>query len=100
MSQNKTWDISAGGSRELDQKLSEYYGVDEIWHQGDFDDGEGGYYMEVLLCWDGDDEHLIAEDVPVYGHGPSGAMGCYEDDLPDKERVREKVEKIHQESLD
>lgn len=93
--QNKrTWDISAGGLRELDEKLSEYYGIDEIWYQGDYDDGEGGYWLDVLLYWDGEEEHFLADDVLVHGHGPSGAVGAFEEDIPDKETIREKVAEI------
>ena len=95
MSRNqRTWDISAVGERELDEKLSERYGVDEIWHQGDYDDGEDGYWLEVLLYWDGEQEHFLADDVPVYGHGPSGAVGCFVEELPDREDIRAKVANI------
>lgn len=91
----KTWDISAGGPSDLNQKLTEYYGIEEIWHSPDFhDDRRDETFCEVLTYWDGDEEHYVAHDVPVYGHGPSGAVGCFIDDLPSKELVRAVVESI------
>lgn len=91
-----TWDISAGSKRDLEERLSDYYGVDEIWHDGDYyHEGRGEYLYDVLTYWDGEDEHFIASDVPVYGHGPSGAVGVYTDDLPDKDAVVSVVEQAN-----
>jgi hypothetical protein len=86
------WDISAGGVRDLQRKLSDYYGVDGIWIHGDFYHEECHEILyDVLAFWDGDEEHFIADEVPVYGHGPSGAAGVFEGDLPSKEEVQSVV---------
>lgn len=88
-----TWDFSAGSMRGLQEKLSDHFGVEEVWHEGDFFHEERDELLyEVLIYWDGDQQHFIADDVPVYGHGPSGAVGCWEADLPDEETVHAVVE--------
>ena len=89
----KTWDISAAGPRELEEKLSDYYGVESIHHHDDhYREDTGEYVLEALTYWDGETEHFIAADVPIYGHGPSGAAGCWKDDLPNQETVEAVVE--------
>lgn len=91
-----TWDISAFDPRELGEKLADYYGVEgPIRYQGDWYDAEQDEMLyEVLLYRDGEDLHLIADEVPVHGHGPTGAMGVWVDELPDKETVRAVVDAV------
>lgn len=95
MTHRETWDISAGSYRDLDKQLSSFYDVDEIWYHGDFYyEQRGEFVYDVLVYWDGDEEHFIAENISIYGHGPSGAVGCYTDDLPSKEMVAALVDAI------
>lgn len=91
-SENEAHQIWAGGTRDLQEKLSERYGVDELWLKGDHYDEEADEHVyDALVYFDGDEEHLIADDVPVFGHGPSGAAGVYKDTLPSEEEVMEVV---------
>lgn len=87
----------AGGKRDLQSCLSEYYDVDSIWIQGGWYDEESGEtLMDVLLYFDGSATHLITDGVPMYGHGPSGAACVEKDDLPSKEDVRAVVQEADQ----
>lgn len=90
----QVWDASP---RDLERKLERHYDVDGINLRGDFYDRDTGErLMDVLTYFDGDRHHLIAEDVPVYGHGPSGAAGVDSDSLPPQERVQSVVETAEQ----
>lgn len=87
----------AGDRRHLQQKLSQYYGVEQIWLSGDwYDESSDETLMDVMTYFDGDEEHLITDDVPMYGHGPSGAACVEKDDLPDKDDVLAVVEEADQ----
>lgn len=81
------WD---GDRRMLENKLADWYGVDSLWLQADwYDDGADETLYDVLVLYDGEDDRLVAEDVPVFGHGPSGAAGVNLDDLPTDEELRQ-----------
>lgn len=83
------------GLRDLEEKLSEHYGVERIWLQADYyHEARNETLYEVLTYFDGEEEHFIADDVPVFGHDESGAVGILVDDLPPKEMVADKVEEI------
>jgi hypothetical protein len=87
---DQLWDV---GTRELQDQLDEYYGVEGIWIQGDYyHEGRDELLYDVLTYFDGDDEHLIADDVPVFGHVESGAVGVDREDLPSKETVQSVVD--------
>lgn len=85
----------AGGPRDLQERLTEYYGVEDgqIWTRGDhYDEEQDEVLMDVLTYFDSDEEHLIADGVPQYGHGPSDAACVERDDLPSEDQVRDVVE--------
>lgn len=86
-------EVWAAGTRDLQDKLDEYYGAEGIWCLGDFHHEERDEILyDVLAYFDGEQEHFIDDDVPMLGHGPSGAVGMRREDLPPKERVREVVD--------
>lgn len=87
--------VWAGDPAELQEKLGRHYGVEGLRYNGDFyHEGRDEYLYDVLTYWDGDEEHFITGDVPMFGHGPSGAVGMDRDSLPPKEAVREVVDGV------
>lgn len=72
-SDGKAWHAS---KRELEQMVAGHYDVDGLWLKDD-----------SLVYFDGDEEHLVSDDVGLYGHGPSGAVCVREDELPSQGRV-------------
>lgn len=87
---NDDGEIWDGGRRDLENKLADWYGIESLSLMGDWYDEERDEMLyEVLVLYDGEKEHLVAEGVPVFGHGPSGAAGVYADDLPPKDEVTE-----------
>lgn len=90
---NEDGQVWAGGKRDLQQKLNRHYGVEGIWHNGDYYHEEREEILyEVLTYFDGEEEHFIDDEVRMYGHDPSGAVGIDRESLPSKERVQEVVE--------
>lgn len=90
---NENDEIWAGAPRDLGKKLDRYYGVEGLRLQGDFyHEGRDEILYDVLVFFDGDDYRYIADDVTIFGHGPSGAAGVDPGHLPQKKRVREVVE--------
>jgi hypothetical protein len=77
-SDGKTWHAS---KRELEEAVADHYGVDGLWLKDD-----------SLVYFDGDEQHVVSDDVGLYGHGPSGAVCVREDELPSQERVETVVE--------
>lgn len=83
----------AASECELEKKLDQHYGVDGIWYYADFHHEERDERLhDVLVYFDGEGEHFIADDVPILGHGPSGAVGVDREVLPPKQKVHEVVE--------
>lgn len=90
---NENDEIWSGGNRHLEQKLDRYYGVEGLRLCPDWYDEERDELLyDALVHSDGGEEQLVAEDVPVYGHGPSGAAGVKVEDLPDGDAVKTTVE--------
>lgn len=83
----------APGQRWLHEALDEYYGVEGLWLNADYyhEDRDELLYDVLTYIEDGE-EHFIAEDVPMSGHGPSGAVCVNRDDLPPQEEVEAAVE--------
>jgi|GEM_PF-4550354 len=81
----------AGGVRDLEGKLDEYYDVVGIRLQAVYDDGDEVHH-EAMVLDDGNDRHLLQDYVPVFGHGPSGATAVDREDLPSKDEVQEAAE--------
>lgn len=93
MSTEQEDQIWGGSTRDLQKKLSDHYDVDQIWIRGDYYHEERDEMLyDVLTFFDGDEQHFIAEDVPVFGHFESGAAGVNIDDLPPKEDVQSVVQ--------
>lgn len=87
---NDDGEMWAGGPRHLEEKLTEYYGIQngQLWLMGDYyDEEEDERVMEALVYFDGEEDHLITDEVPEFGHGPSGAAGVEKQDLPSQEAV-------------
>lgn len=72
--EGKAW---RGSQPMLEEALKDHYGVNGLW----LTDG-------MLVYFDGDEEHPIADDVGVYGHYESGAVCVLEDELPGKQAVQ------------
>jgi hypothetical protein len=81
-----------GGRRDLTETLESYYGVDNLWLQaGYWDEDRQETVMDVLIYMDEDHEVLLAEDLEMHSHPPSGAVGVSKDSLPVKSHVEETV---------
>lgn len=90
---NENGEIWAGDPRDLGKKLGQYYGVEGLRLRGDFyhEDRDEMLY-DVLVYFDGGSFHFVADDVPMFGHGPSGAVGVDPNTLPSEDRIRAVVE--------
>lgn len=95
---NDDGELWAGDRSYLRRRLNRYYDVDEdgsLWYYADwYDDDAETLRMDVLVYANGDGEHLIADEVPQLGHGPSGAIGFRTADLPDQERVEAVIAEV------
>lgn len=70
----------SAAEHELEAALADYYGAENLWLQDD-----------SLVHYDGDEIHVIDDDVPLFGHGPSGAVCVKQEYLPSQEEVDEVV---------
>lgn len=76
-------ELWAGSPSDLEDKLNDHYGVEGICIRGDYyHEAREEYLYDCLVYFDGDEEHFIADDVPILGHAPSGAAGVALEDLP------------------
>lgn len=81
--------IWAASERELQEQLSNHYGITgTLWLAGDFydEDAEELVY-DAFIYFDGGSEHLIADNVPMVGHPESGAVAVDKKLLPPREVV-------------
>lgn len=82
-------EIWAADKRDLAQKLSKYYGVDDVRFSNEHVSADDKVYYDAIVRGDIDDETLVKADLTPLGHPPSGAIGVVADELPPAEAVWE-----------
>lgn len=82
-------EIWAADKRELGEKISQYYDIENLEWRDEFHDGDGHVSYEVLVY---DDDTLVWEGCRGLGHGPSGAVGVDAEYLPPTGMVERFVE--------